>query len=142
MKYHKLRIVWSVGLVMACVPLLVLWALSYSEVDHWDPPFWNSRPIRVWIALGRIVVEPAVGKKDATWEAADPLELQNWGKAAPRWSFGDQDFWSVPIWLPVMLASVLAVATLIPWSLSFTLRTLLIATTLIAVGLGLIVWLR
>ena len=39
--------------------------------------------------------------------------------------------------LAVLLATV-AVAPLVPWR--FSLRTLLIASTLIAIGLGLIVW--
>jgi len=45
-----------------------------------------------------------------------------------------------PFWLLVAPTAFAAVA---PWlQLRFSLRTLLIATTLVAVGLGLIVWLR
>ena len=46
-----------------------------------------------------------------------------------------------PFWLPVLVSAMLSAIPWIrqlPWR--FTLRTLLIATTLIAVGLGLIVW--
>ncbi len=49
----------------------------------------------------------------------------------------------VPQWAVLGASTVLAV---VPWmytlSYRFSLRTLLIATTLVAVGLGLIVWLR
>jgi hypothetical protein len=45
----------------------------------------------------------------------------------------------LPCWVPVLVLSVLASMPYIP-RLRFTLRTLLIATTLVAVGLGLIVW--
>jgi hypothetical protein len=41
-----------------------------------------------------------------------------------------------------MLCASLALLPRITWPLRFSLRTLLIATTLIAMALGLIVWLR
>jgi hypothetical protein len=45
----------------------------------------------------------------------------------------------VPYWFPVVLSLVVAVAPWLRWSRRFSLRTLLIATTLVAVVLGLIV---
>ena len=49
----------------------------------------------------------------------------------------------VPFWLLMTFAVVVAsLPAATPWfSLHFSLRTLLIATTLVAVGLGLIAWL-
>jgi hypothetical protein len=47
----------------------------------------------------------------------------------------------LPHWSAALLFAALAFLVWVPWSLNFSLRTLLIATTLIAVGLGLIVWL-
>ncbi len=44
-------------------------------------------------------------------------------------------------WSPVLLLFLLSVAPWIPWSRHFSLRTLFIATTLLAVLLGLIMWL-
>jgi hypothetical protein len=46
----------------------------------------------------------------------------------------------IPIWFPVMIASIVAVAPWIKYRPRFSLRTLLIATTLIAVVLGVVVW--
>ena len=46
----------------------------------------------------------------------------------------------IPIWFPVMLASVIAVVPWIKSSPSFSLRTMLIAMTLVAVVLGVGVW--
>ncbi len=43
-------------------------------------------------------------------------------------------------WLPTLLFATLAAVPWLPWSNRFSLRTLLIATTLVAVVLGLIVW--
>jgi hypothetical protein len=47
-------------------------------------------------------------------------------------------FLTVPCWFPVVLSAVLVVVPWIKWR--FTVRTLLIATTLVAVVLGLIVY--
>jgi hypothetical protein len=53
------------------------------------------------------------------------------------------DGFVVPHWFVILLISMLAAVSWLPiWSNRFTLRTLLIATTLVAVALGLIVWLR
>jgi hypothetical protein len=45
----------------------------------------------------------------------------------------------IPIWFLAGLSGVLAATPWIRWIHRFSLRTLLIATTLVAVGLGLIV---
>jgi len=48
----------------------------------------------------------------------------------------------VPHWFPVVVSVTLATAPwIIQWQWRFSLRTLLIAITLVAIGLGLIVWL-
>jgi hypothetical protein len=46
----------------------------------------------------------------------------------------------IPYWLPVLLIGTLSALPWLPWT--FSLRTLLIATTLSAVLLGLVVWSR
>jgi hypothetical protein len=48
---------------------------------------------------------------------------------------------TVPDWFLIGVALALSAAPWIRWSNRFSLRTLLIATTLVAVALGLIVWL-
>ena len=47
----------------------------------------------------------------------------------------------VPDWFLVLISLVSAAAPWLRWSCRFSLRTLLIATTLVAVVLGLVVWL-
>jgi hypothetical protein len=49
---------------------------------------------------------------------------------------------NVPDWLVVSLCVAIGFVPWLPWPRQFSLRTLLIATTLIAVALGIIVWLR
>jgi hypothetical protein len=46
----------------------------------------------------------------------------------------------VPCWVLVLLSGSLATVPCIPWSRRFSLRTLLIAMTLVAAGLGVIVY--
>jgi hypothetical protein len=46
-----------------------------------------------------------------------------------------------PAWFPALISSILFVVPVAGFVRRFSLRALLIATTLIAVGLGLIVWL-
>jgi hypothetical protein len=46
----------------------------------------------------------------------------------------------VPHWIPVSVTALFSVAPWIPCPKRFSLRTLLIATTLVAVGLGAISW--
>src|SRR2546423_33436 len=59
------------------------------------------------------------------------------------WQKSGRTIYIVPHWFPVLLLATFAVA---PWYRriphQFSLRTLLIATTLVAVVLGLLVWLR
>jgi hypothetical protein len=47
----------------------------------------------------------------------------------------------IPFWLPVFLTGVFAATPWVKWSRRYSLRTLLIATTLVAVGLGMVVYL-
>jgi hypothetical protein len=47
---------------------------------------------------------------------------------------------AMPFWFPVLLTAFGATVTLIPWSRRFSLRTLLIATTLIAFVLGAVIY--
>jgi hypothetical protein len=46
----------------------------------------------------------------------------------------------VPYWFIVLVTAAFSVAPWIQWSKRFSLRTLLIAMTLVAVVLGLVVW--
>jgi hypothetical protein len=55
-----------------------------------------------------------------------------------RTSYGFGIF--IPDWLVLAIFIALGTAPWIPWSKRFTLRTLLIATTLVAVVLGLVMW--
>jgi hypothetical protein len=142
-RFRKLRITWTVAWVSACIPLLVLWALSYWEINYWDIQLDKSGGINVWVVMGRICAEPNIGPQ--RWDT-DRVGLGREGSEYwneyPRWEFGnnDRDRWIVPAWFPVMLASAFAAAPWIPWSTRFSIRAILILTTLVASVLGLIVY--
>lgn len=46
----------------------------------------------------------------------------------------------IPLWFAALMFALLAAIPCVPWASRFSLRTLLIVTTLVAVGLGWITW--
>jgi hypothetical protein len=118
MRYRKLRIAWSVGCGIACVLLIVLWVRSYGDTD---PIEFIGVPI--WSLKGTLIAYDPVPK---------PMILgQNEIVLGNEWI-------ELAIWQP--MAGAIAFA-LVPWlRWRFSLRTLLIATTLIAIVLGVIAY--
>jgi hypothetical protein len=113
-----LRIGFSITCLIACVLLIVLWVRSYW--GHFDIRFPRSDhwlcSLRGWTQL--------LCDSDR-----DPLT----GMARPEFI--------IPFWLPTVLAVASSAAPWLPWwSKRFSLRTLLIVMTLVALVLGLIVW--
>jgi hypothetical protein len=116
MGIRKLRIACSVVWGLAAVLLIVLWVRSYWIVNEIHIPGCES----FFGLLGQ-------------------------GRAGIYWSHnqGIDQVWSssvlVPFWLMVTVTALFAG---VPWTVRtsrFSVRTLLIATTLIAVGLGLVI---
>jgi hypothetical protein len=164
MRYRKLRIAWSVGMGLVFALLIVLWARSYSFIDQ----YWHHVQAE-WLLVqsreGQVLIcfTPASEiPDDLEWWGGRTIEI--WGSSAPA---SEQPFFEkwfkpfhevapykdqypsllVPHWFLVALFAIFAIAPHAPWKwriqeMRFSLRTLLIATTLVAVVLGLIVWLR
>ena len=152
-----LRIAVSALSLTACVLLIALWVRSYSYQDCFLGWVSKSRNVDGTSWHGWIAVR-------SSWfdlELWDPGHLPNWGSTShaieqpagnlapsPDWtwhfyrrrSFSDIGL-TVPCWFPIVLAAAVAA---VPWirqlSWRFSLRTLLIATTLLAVVLGAIVY--
>jgi hypothetical protein len=159
MRFRKLRIAWSVVWGMAALLLIVMWVRSYWRLDSFQCRVHG----RYYVAVMSTQPILGVGYNCApTRGAAEDIfvtSLCTFGSldriqdgtsivlAIPTWSAGvDRGAnWSVhatsPHWFPTLISGVLAT---LPWirqlRCRFTLRTLLIATTLAAVGLGLVVW--
>ena len=165
MKHRKLRIALSVAWGVAAVLLIALWVRSYQREDIL---FKNAGRL-TWIVQidsfdGRLNLlthqEDAPSSIWLHWQCESPasLDLHRRYEEALRavqvasGSTPDPTFdfarltrpfgmsARVPHWSGVLLLFGLAAAPWLRWR--FSLRTLLIATTLVAVVLGLIVWLR
>jgi hypothetical protein len=70
-----------------------------------------------------------------------PLLLRLAGVDFGKYEDNDSDFhWILPHWLAALIFSIIGAIPWLPWCPRFSLRTLLVGTTLVAVVLGVIVW--
>jgi hypothetical protein len=152
---RKLRIAWSVACGILCLLLVVLWVRSYWRADELTlasrlrltsiygciqhmGPFGRYRFEEDWDYL---CWRPSRDEIRAiTQTEANPKEkalLKRFG-LTPR----PPSIWqrSVPHWVAVCIAATLTVAPWLKLSIRFSLRTMLIATTLVAALLGAIVY--
>ena len=134
-----LRITVTVGSLLAFVLLHALWGRSFSARDRLD--VWLPTP-----GYLQIISESGVVTLIATTEHRQPTwRLKSWPALPPfrHWYFALRNTGRsgllqimVPYWLLVLSAAASTAAPFVPWSRRFSLRTLLIATTLLAVLLG------
>jgi hypothetical protein len=151
MRFRKLRIAWSVLCGIACVLLIALWVRSYRYVETVLCKFSDD----VLIYAGSLPGE--LGFSIVSEESVEPWIVYK--QPSEKWLKGVGDRWleqtwggfrididnagiMAPYWF---LVSIFATVGTLAWihklKWKFSLRTLLIATTLVAVVLGLIVWL-
>src|SRR6478752_2526841 len=144
MRLRKLRIAFSAICLIACVLLIVLWVRSYTihdQLDGNDFGDWQftyesengrqqltgiiqSFPLKSpypWFHLRCMSAE--IGGGFGTWG----LHWQTKAPYPPTYRV------NCPHWFLVMIVGAIAIAPWIRWSRRFSLRTLLIATTLVAV---------
>jgi hypothetical protein len=154
MRFRKLRIAWAVFWGLACVLLIVLWVRSYQV---WDSPFgpllkrWELQfnSVRGYLLTG-IRFAPSNASHEWKWRTfhADRFTDQQisgsivwkFNRSISALGFGAvQTNQSWHVYVPYWALALCAVgASLLPihWFARFNLRTLLIATTLVAVVLG------
>jgi hypothetical protein len=135
MKYRKMRIAVSVTCGIACVLLVVLWVRSYWWADVANPLMTSRVPS---MQNGTLVYND-IQVRPNRFEP-DPIL----SRYLPRWiSFSYNGFTirgigaSIPPWAIIPPLVILASFPWIRWR--FSLRTLLIATTIIGLILGLII---
>jgi hypothetical protein len=153
MKYRKLRIAFSAVCSLLCLLLIAFWVRSYW---HWESVVWGMTPKTGYLAQSQsgrcLVTYLDVSALPASLNATlYEWKYQHFGRGGtgplPGSTFAGFTFLTtpkfavgIPYWFP---AGALVVLTVAPWlrhiGCRFSLRTLLIATTLVAVGLGLIV---
>ena len=153
-----LRIAFSITCLIACVLLIALWVRSYWVRDRVTHNYVGRTYARFGYTIDSlrglcsVLIErvPAFSPDRmhyASWPADDSVSIMfPAGSLARRWlgfrweSSLDAFDIIVPYWFPVSALAAVAAVPWLPWR--FSVRTLLIATTLVAVVLGLIVWLN
>jgi hypothetical protein len=140
MKYHKLQIAWSVACGALCLLLVTLWTRSYSWFDLARSP---RSTISVWSYDGDVYLHdvhtlPANGNDWTFMSLQRPVE----GAVAQgfAWIANNQRRNRVPYWLLAATFGMVAGAPWIAWPRRFSLRSLLIAMTVAAIGLDLAVY--
>jgi hypothetical protein len=150
---RRFRVFVTVGSVAACLFSTALWVRSYWWVDAvaWKVPgprTLGAMSRRGWVQLtaGEPTVDAGVqpvnnvlGFTRYSFLTVDlPISL------GPRWEFGNVAgpttttlYAIVPLWFPAAIAGAIAVLPWLRWR--FSLRTLLVVMTVVALGLGLAV---
>jgi hypothetical protein len=153
-----LRIAVSAAFGILCLLLIALWVRSYGCIDSihgtgYPKSFW-CESLRGELGF-LVLAEPFYAGQPRTLRLLAPRPPEQ----VPYYSNGLYDDWPtpfstalgirwtfvggvglvIPSWMPVVFIGALAAITWIPWSCRFSLRTLLLTTTLVAVVLGLVV---
>jgi hypothetical protein len=149
------RITGSVLCGVACVLLIVLWVRSYSALES-----WLCGSLHIQSAHGKLIIfevsniqilKALIQKTNPEFNGyskvpfgrfTPSIELSNGIAGSPKFSvrFVGKRVWIIPFWVAIAITAILPVPAWIKWNLRFSLRTLLIATTLVAVVLGLAVY--
>jgi hypothetical protein len=148
MKFRKLRIAWSVAWGLACILLIALWVRSERFCDLISKTDSSSRITtfcssdgKLWFGrelTTRAHKPPTFKPKTNDWKYT-LIEVA--GNAEPRAFVFRFTSKTQKVQLPYAVPILFCIgAGMAPWIRRFSLRTLLIATTLVAVVLGLIVW--
>ena len=149
MKYRKLRIAWSVACGIACVLLIVMWVWSW---------FTPGRVVIMRTPIGTVCFYSAAGQlvTIATFTVVEAKHLEMRPNGAGTRiidppldftiypdSFGARHLTNasclqMPYWFLFPAFVALCICPWLRWQ--FSLRTMLIATTLVAVAVLLLVW--
>jgi hypothetical protein len=155
------RIALSMVCLISCGLLIWLWVRSYSWIDSihgtgYPKSFW-CESLRGELGF-LVLAEPRYAWQPRNLELLAPRPPEqvpyytnglydDWPTPFStalgiRWTFVNGFGVVVPCWMPVVFLGTLATLPWIPWSTRFSLRTLLLAMTLVAVVLGLVVAMR
>lgn len=166
MKYRRLRIAWSIAWGVVAVLLMVMWVRSYSWFDAARiDPIYKAYSIGGQSGSGGLTLDcvnsftPGFPQTTFRYQCTrlDELKagLRQSGYSDPFpsrvWGYGFEARLSrnfirviVPYWFLALAAASGVALPWLPWhklSWRFSLRTLLIVTTLVGLVLGAVVWL-
>jgi hypothetical protein len=151
MRFRKLRIAWSVGWGVVAVLLCVLWVRSYSLVD-WVTgcPVSDNGIVEIDSMPGILGCQLSAKSESPSSWTHEVLDGDDWWTSVgengePPYTsriFGEFGLsnrgGAVPYWFAVSLCAAFSAALWLRFR--FSLRTLFIVTTLIAVVLGFVVY--
>jgi hypothetical protein len=143
LKYLRIAVT-ALGLT-ACVLLVAMWVRSYWRLDILEQrtgfEAFQISSVNGRIAIGQLDPRTyVIGESYLSVAAGDAADWRKGGVLG--FAYYDDGLVTAliaPHWLPALLFTALAVIPWISQRWRFSLRTLLIATALVAVGLGLIV---
>jgi hypothetical protein len=155
MKFRKLRIALLVGCVLACLLLIVLWVRSYWREDGVCLGVTEKRGFFFFSSQGRLVVQYisfagsedanisrwfvdsySAGGEDFFWFPREEVDAATYGFRL--WTTGGF-FLVVPHWFLLTILAGAGALLQFRQSWRFSLRTLLVMMTLVALAFGLIV---
>ena len=140
MKYRKLRIAWSAACGILCLLLIVLWVRSYMGIDGHPSLRLASSQGRLYVnqsvSLQSVYVPNYSGQIYMTPHVGGFITFTPKGI---RLQFL-RPTWGIPYWAITSVMIIVGTTPWLPWR--FSLRTLLIAMTLVAVALGLVATLK
>ena len=133
-----LRIAVTALSLTACVLLIALWVRSYWRLDAlFVENLKNVVSSRGELCFSCSIAWPPAA--NVTEYQLGPFKTMSLANSDKHVQVGKSVGWAIPIWFPILLAGALLFIPWMPWRWRFSLRSLLIATTLVAVGLGIIV---
>jgi hypothetical protein len=147
MKYRHLRIAFSAVCGTICLLLIVLWVRSHGAEDRLTGNFAGSHWFRVYSSHGCLVYYvPGTPGPPSMYAWQPNFGSEFWLEASdariasvPRVRLHREEDWvTLPYWFLVGLCAVVAVAPWFRWR--FSLRTLLIAMTMVALALGTVIY--
>jgi hypothetical protein len=153
MRFRNLRIAFSAACGTVCLLLIVLWVRSIWLYERVEIPIPSNSLLTLSSAAGtaeaRLCIYPVLPVENPSWFSGKKDFAKDFGLSLTRRVFGgfgfvadDGEVYDIglncPYWFLITCATVLAGA---PWiRCRFSVRTLLIAATLVAVMLGLILY--
>jgi hypothetical protein len=142
MKFRKLRIAWSVGCGVIAMLLMALWVRSYSVVDSWQDhrlgKTWHIQSYRgriILFTLPQLRERGYSGVPFHTRLTADNRPISGSNTRMTNWGLANR-ICVVPCWTVALCSAAFTVVPWMQWSKRFSLRTLLIVMTLVAVAIG------
>jgi hypothetical protein len=145
----------SIVCLVLCVALMAMWVRSYDRWDQIHGWLSSTQGFAVGTLPGRLEARTLFPVSANHWSwginSVDTsplveLSVEN-QRSAPYFGFGVYSnpsvgrFLVIPSWFLVFVTGSLAMAFRLHWPWRFTLRHLFIATTFLAVVLGMITWL-